>query len=118
MTLFFSLTAAILFTGCSNPLSSVSPQSRVSHKISPAPVGTKMEHFQNTMRQVAQSTKRDPNYHRIALNTAEEKQWFKNLMFRLWDRQITRKQFIDEGVKRYPSHRYEFTYIANAYQNY
>ena len=70
------------------------------------------------MIQVAQSTKQDPNYHRIALNTQEEKIWFRDLMYKLWDREITRQQFITEGVKRYPSHRYEFTYIANAYQNY
>jgi len=70
------------------------------------------------MIKVAQSTQADPNYHRMALNTPEEKRWFKNLMYQLWDRQITRKQFIAEGTSRYPDHKYEFTYIANAYQNY
>jgi general secretion pathway protein E len=37
---------------------------------------------------VAQSTQANPNYNRMALNTPEEKEWFKNLMYRLWDRQI------------------------------
>jgi len=120
ITLFCSI-AAIFLTACSTPVSSPSPQSRVSHQVplsSTAVNGTKMERFHTTMIQVAQSTKQDPNYHRIALNTQEEKIWFRDLMYKLWDREITRQQFIAEGVKRYPSHRYEFTYIANAYQNY
>lgn len=74
--------------------------------------------FHQAMVAVAQSTKQDPNYHKLSLNTPEEKRWFKNLMYRLWDRQITRAQFINEGVARYPEHKYEFFYIANAFQRY
>ena len=70
------------------------------------------------MGAVAKSTKLDPKYHKISLNTPQEKVWFKNLMYRLWDRQITRDEFIRQGVAKYPDHHYEFTFIADAYQNY
>jgi hypothetical protein len=109
------LTAGILLTGCSDMMGPSAPATRTTYE---KPTPAKEAKFHETMIKVAQSTKSNPNYNRMALNTPEEKEWFKNLMYRLWDRQITRSQFIEEGMKRYPNHKYEFTYIANAYQNY
>ncbi|MCF6206648.1 MAG: hypothetical protein L3J47_07135 [Sulfurovum sp.] len=107
------LLASLFFAGCSNvggPSMAASTYER--------PTPAKEEKFHETMIKVAQSTQSNPNYNRMKLNTPEEKKWFKNLMYRLWDRQITRAQFIAEGTARYPNHKYEFTYIANAYQRY
>jgi len=112
------LLSVLLLAGCSNPIDSISPDTPQSHRIYEKPSPLKEERFHNTMVKVAQSTRQDPNYHRMALKTDEEKRWFKDLMYKLWDRQITRQQFIAQGVKRYPDHQYEFAYIANAYQNY
>jgi PBP1b-binding outer membrane lipoprotein LpoB len=125
------LSAAFL-AGCSNPMESAAPRiSQVEHSTADterttvpvtrnyeAVTSEKEARFHKTMLAVAKSTKQDPHYHRMALNTAEEKKWFKDLMYRLWDRQITRKEFIAQGTAKYPDHKYEFTYIANAYQNY
>jgi hypothetical protein len=72
--------------------------------------------FNKEMRRIALSTQNDPKYHRMALNTPEEKAWFKNLMYKLWDRQITRNEFIALGLQKYPTHRYEFEFIANGFQ--
>ena len=109
------LASAALFVGCGTSEPSPSPQARVTQI---APAVSKEARFHETMLKIAQSTQTDPNYHRMGLKSDAEKQWFKNLMYRLWNRDITRAQFIREGVKRYPSHKYEFTYIANAFQNY
>jgi len=73
--------------------------------------------FTKEMRRVALSTQNDPRYHRMSLDTPEKKEWFKTLMYRLWDRQITRDEFISQGVAKYPTHRYEFEFIANGFQN-
>ena len=107
------LASAALLAGCGT--SEPSPQARVTQV---TPATSKEARFHDTMLKIAQSTQTDPNYHRMGLKSDAEKQWFKNLMYRLWNRDITRAQFILEGVKRYPSHKYEFTYIANAFQNY
>jgi hypothetical protein len=128
----FILTTAslLLFTGCSNPMSSAAP--RIVHKdtvhtdaaatLEPQPIQTsvssKEAKFHSAMIAVAKSTKTDPRYRKLGLQSHEEKIWFKDLMYKLWDRQITRQDFIRQGVQKYPDHRYEFTYIANAYQNY
>jgi hypothetical protein len=111
------LLAAVLMTGCTDMMGpSLSSSTSAAHYEKPTPA--KEAKFHETMIKVAQSTRSNPQYKRMSLNTPEEKKWFSDLMYRLWDRQITRQQFITEGLKKYPNHKYEFTYIANAYQNY
>jgi len=109
--------AAAVFSGCSTPLVPT-PAPQVTPRSYEKPTPAKEEKFHETMIKVAQSTQENPRYHRMALDTPEEKQWFKDLMYRLWDRQITRSEFIAQGMARYPRHQYEFDYIANAYQQF
>ncbi len=111
--------AALALSGCTNSITSpLAP--------APAPVVKKVpyaqaspekqDRFHEDMIAVATSTKNDPNYHRMALDTSEKKAWFKNLMYQLWDGQITKAQFIAEGVSKYPTHRYEFEFVANGFE--
>ena len=79
------------------------------------PTPEKKEAYEKTMRNIAAGIKDDPNYQRLSLNTPEKKEWFKQLTFRLWDRQITRQQFIAEGLKRYPNNGYEFNFIVKGF---
>ena len=119
MKKYIILTAivAVSFTGCTNPLNTVStptfkPQSYQK------PSATKSANFKNTMMKVALSTRDDAKYNKMELDTPEKKAWFKDLMFRLWDRQITRNQFIVEGLQKYPTRKYEFMFVANGFQKY
>ena len=75
----------------------------------------KQEAYASTMRKIASGIKDDTNYQRLELNTAEKKEWFKKLTYRLWDRQITRQQFISEGLSRYPDHGYELNFIIRGF---
>ena len=81
------------------------------------PTAHKQALYQQTMRSVASGIKHDANYKRIALNTPEKKEWFRTLTYRLWDRQITRQQFITEGLSKYPSHRYEFDFVVKGFES-
>jgi len=121
--------AALAFSGCTNTsiIPSLTPTTPTTPVVAPkAPVivqkttydqasPEKQNRFHEDMIAVATSTKNDPNYHRMALNTPERKAWFKNLMYQLWDGQITKQQFIAEGISKYPNHRYEFEFVANGY---
>jgi hypothetical protein len=109
--------ASLSFVACTSPNlgTNSAPQARVTYE---KPTEAKLAVFHPVMTQVALSTKEDPNYKKMSLTTPEEKEWFHNLMYRLWDRQITKNQFISEGVAKYPTHRYEFTFVANGYQRY
>ena len=71
--------------------------------------------FNVDMRTVAQGLQANKNYTKIALNTVENKKWFKVLMYRLWDKQIDKETFINEGLVKYPYNAYEFSVIANLF---
>jgi hypothetical protein len=80
-----------------------------------APSPAKQGAYEKKMRTIASGIKDDPNYQRLALDTPEKKEWFKTLTYRLWDRQITRYQFVSQGLKRYPDHGYEFNFIVRGF---
>ena len=117
LKLVIAALAGLSFSACTSPNLGINstPEARVVYE---KPTEAKLEKFHPVMTQVALSTKKDPKYKKMALTTQEEKEWFHDLMYRLWDRQITKNQFIAEGVAKYPTHRYEFAFVANGFQRY
>ena len=119
LRLVISSIAVLALAGCTNnPMApsapSVQPVVQRTNYDQASP--EKQDRFHEDMIAVATSTKDDPNYHRMALDTPERKAWFKNLMFQLWDGQITKQQFVAEGISKYPNHKYEFEFVANGYE--
>jgi len=108
--LISTAVAALVFTGCTDSITSAAPK-----HVYQAPTEAKMAKFHPLMTEVALSTRNDPKYNKMTIKP-EDKEWFKMLMYRYWDRQITRNQFIAEGVSKYPGHEYEFGFIANGFQ--
>ena len=108
--IIIALLAGLSFTACTNSTSSLKPQTSYQK-----PTPQQMEAFRPTMTRVALSTREDPNYNKMTIRP-EDKKWFSELMYRLWDRQITKIQFISEGSSRYPGHNYEFNFIANGFK--
>lgn len=116
-----TIVAALSFSGCTSSSNMLyTPQKQTARAPAPKqyqqPTPAKLEAYQNTMRSVASGIKDDPNYNRITLDTPEKKAWFKDLTYRLWDRQISYNQFISEGLSKYPDHQYEFDFVANGFQ--
>ncbi|MBD3789092.1 MAG: hypothetical protein IE885_01780 [Campylobacterales bacterium] len=111
MTLIgLSMTACTPNMNLSGPSSSATKQHRIEQ-----PTPEKLERYQQKMMEVASRIPNDPKYNRIALDTPEKKEWFKNLTYRLWDRQITRYDFMSEGLSKYPIHRYEFEFVIRGF---
>lgn len=75
------------------------------------PDAEKEEIFQKAMYQIGLKIQEDDSYQHIDFETPEEKKWFKVLTYRLWDRQITRHQFLSEAIAKYPQNKYEFEFI-------
>ena len=119
---FYLLLASISLlglSGCTSPsqylTTPATTTKTITHYESPTP--HKLALYQQTMRSVASGIKHDANYQRIALDTPEKKEWFKTLTYRLWDRQITRDQFMSEGLSKYPSRKYEFQFVIDGFSN-
>lgn len=64
------------------------------------------------MTSIAKLIPTDPNYNRLALDTRENKDWFRGLTYLYWDKQITTNRFIDKGLEKYPNNLYEFNFIV------
>jgi hypothetical protein len=98
-------------------LTACSPKQPTSPASNPAPKSVNQERkgeaYKAAMRNVGAQIQNNPSYSRIELNTIEEKRWFTDLTFRLWNRDISKNTFVDQGLKRYPTHIYEFEYIAD-----
>ncbi|MEN8726629.1 MAG: hypothetical protein ABF276_01570 [Sulfurovum sp.] len=118
--LIIATLLALGFSGCTSSMNVFSEPTQTTQTVATqesyeAPSSQKNEAYGNTMRKIASGIKDDPNYQRIALDTPEKKAWFKSLTYRLWDRQITRQQFIKEGLRKYPDHGYEFNFIVKGF---
>jgi hypothetical protein len=117
---YLTLTTILLlsFNGCT-PASVEPNHSPIRKTITEyaQPTPHKYALYQKSMKSIAAGIKHDPKYRRIALNTPQKKAWFKMLTYRLWDRQITRYEFMSQGLAQYPSHRYEFSFIINGFED-
>ncbi len=118
-----TLMTALGFSGCTNSLSSLNnskptttansyTQSHIAYDTAPE---HKIIAFRKAQRRVGLLTHNNPNYKSFkpVLTSEESKIWFNNQMYLLWDRQITKEQYIAQGVAKLPAYRYEFTFIAN-----
>ncbi|MCD6213109.1 MAG: hypothetical protein J7J02_09025 [Sulfurovum sp.] len=114
--LLIAVLAGFTFTACTNTTPSVPAQKTVVNSFENASEA-KTAAFKAKQREVGLSTKKDPNYHSpmSEIKAKNKKDWFNNQMYRLWDRQITRNQYITESVSEFPNHKYEFTFIANGF---
>ncbi len=118
-----AIIAALGFSGCTNTLDSLT-SSNTSTKSQSYAQGSvaydnapdyKIDAFKQEQRRVGLLTKKDANYKSFGsvLTSEESKTWFNNNMFLLWDRQITKQQYIAKGISKLPAYKYEFTFIAN-----
>lgn len=116
--LFISTVSLVLLNGCTPASTVLSTPAQARHAITQhfeSPTPQKMALYKRTMKAVASGIKSDTKYNRITLDTSAKKEWFRMLTYRLWDRQITRQQFLAEGLSKYPNHRYEFEFVINGF---
>jgi len=113
--LLIAVLAGLTFTACTNNVPSAPVQKTVVNSYENAPEA-KIAAYNKDMRTVGLSTKKDPKYKSFGFKTTEEKVWFRDLTYAYWNRDITKSQFISRGLAKYPTRRYEFTFIANGFQ--
>jgi len=109
-----AVLVGLSFSACTGPSLGTASTPKMSYE---KPTAAKFEVYQKTMMRVASGIKDDQNYNKIALDTPEKKAWFRELTYRLWDRQITRYQFLSEGLAKYPTHKYEFEFVVRGFSS-
>lgn len=108
------MTSLIAATGLSFTACTPDPKPEVKQE-PVAPVKTEEEkhaEYKYAMRNVGTDIKQDMNYQKLDLTTPELKEWFTDITYKVWDKQITQQQFIALGLKKFPRHAYEFEVIS------
>ena len=113
--LLIAILAGFTFTACTSTTPPAPAQKTVVNSYENASTA-KLANYDNDMRKVGLSTRKDPKYKSFGFKTTEDKIWFRDLTFAYWNRDITKSQFISKGLTKYPEHRYEFDFVANGFQ--
>jgi hypothetical protein len=69
--------------------------------------------FDDKMTTVVAHVKADPNYKSVPLDTSSDRQWFFYKCEALFDKQISKDQFIAEGSKQFPGYEASFKELAD-----
>ncbi len=116
--LLIAVLAGFTFTACTNNVPALPPSAPAHKTIVNGYENASAEKsaaYDRDMRTVGLSTRQDPKYHSFGFKTTEEKVWFRDLTYAYWHRDITKDQFISQGLAKYPTHRYEFNFVANGF---
>ena len=116
--LLIAVLAGFTFTACTNNVPALLPSAPAHKTIVNGYENASAEKsaaYDRDMRTVGLSTRQDPKYHSFGFKTTEEKVWFRDLTYAYWHRDITKNQFISQGLAKYPTHRYEFNFVANGF---
>ncbi len=75
----------------------------------------KSDAYSLVMKQVGKDVKSNPKYTRMDLKVPNDnRQWFKESTYNLWEGNITKEAFVNAGLEKYPSNHYEFNFIATS----
>lgn len=68
--------------------------------------------FEKWFYSVVDDIKKDPDYKRIPLDTQQQQEWFLAELFTAWDKKITKEQFTETVLKKYPGYEKSVAFIT------
>ncbi|MEP6502357.1 MAG: hypothetical protein ABJD97_03435 [Betaproteobacteria bacterium] len=69
--------------------------------------------FDNKMSTVIAHVKADPGYKVLPLSTTADREWFVTKSEALYEKKISKEQYVAEGAKAYPGYDASFTELAD-----
>lgn len=69
--------------------------------------------FDAKMSSVIAHVKEDPGYKKIPLNTTADRQWFFDESQSLYEKKISKEQYIADGNKQFPGYEASFAKLAD-----
>ncbi|GIT98080.1 hypothetical protein [Sulfurovum sp. TSL1] len=104
---FLILGMALLASGCSTKESKTDILVELGND--PEKVKVYREDMQNLVKEI---DKNQPNYKHLPLTEEADFDWFYIETYALWDKNVTKDQFIQNGLQRYPAYRESLEYLA------
>ena len=113
--IFFATT--ITFVGLNFTACAILPPTEPKKELKKAPAAVLTEEqkyvkYGSATRIVGAQIKQDMNYQKLDLSTPELKEWFTDITYKVWDRQISQAQFIALGLEKFPRNQYEFQEVS------
>ncbi|MCF6222404.1 MAG: hypothetical protein L3J34_01620 [Flavobacteriaceae bacterium] len=75
-----------------------------------------MKAFEAKYTTVLEGIKNDSSYKRVPMENSDVV-WFNTQAFLLWNKKISKDQFVKEGVSRFPESGASFEYLADKFLN-
>ena len=69
--------------------------------------------FDNRLSAVIAHVKADPNYKSIPLGSAAEREWFFNECESLYEKKISKAQYMADGARQFPGYDASFSELAD-----
>jgi len=69
--------------------------------------------FEARMSALIDHIKADPGYKRIPLQTTNDREWFYKESENLFEKKITKEEFVAEGAKQFPGYEASFATVAD-----
>lgn len=69
--------------------------------------------FDRRMSSVITHVKADPGYKSIPLGTTADREWFVSRSEALYEKKITKEQYVADGVKQFPGYEASFAELAD-----
>ena len=75
----------------------------------------KVTAFEKKFNQVLKDVDTKENYKKIPFDSNEDTQEFIADSFTLWDKQITKDEYVNKGLKKYPDYKITYNYLADEF---
>lgn len=105
---FLILGMALLASGCSTKESKTDILIELGND--PEKVKLYREDMQHLVKEIEEN---QPNYKHLPLKEKADFDWFYIETYALWEKSVTKDQFIQNGLLRYPSYKESLEYLAN-----
>ena len=69
--------------------------------------------FDNKMSSVIATVKADPSYKSIPLGSSVDREWFFNECEALYNKKISKEQYMADGARQYPGYDASFSKLAD-----
>ncbi len=73
--------------------------------------------YENKLNAVVKDIQNNPDYKRIPLDSKSDQDWFNKQAFKLWNKEDSKDQFVNEGISRFPGYRKSFEFLADRFLN-
>ena len=76
----------------------------------------KVAKFEKRFEQVLDDLDKKDDYKKVPLDGTDDTEWLVRQSFKLWDKQISKDEYVNAGEKKFPVYSKSFGYLADEFQ--